>query len=150
MIGRSPMSYEYVSNRPVCHLFSKIKSRELKQINFFTSSGRGITPNIRSRTSTARRGWMNPPVKRILNADGIETRRRQRSSSYYIASQPWPHACRGYARSSEEFLRMKGHCQLLAFASALILLPLAAYSQNPNAPGSQNASQGPATGQHEA
>ena len=45
---------------------------------------------------------------------------------------------------------MKGYCQLLAFASALILLPLAAYSQNPNAPGSQNASQGPASGQHEA
>jgi len=67
-------------------------------------------------------------------AGGIETRRRQRSSSYYIASQPWAHAL---ARSSEEFLRMKGHCQLLAFASALILLPLAAYSQNPNAPGSQ-------------
>ena len=45
---------------------------------------------------------------------------------------------------------MKGHCQLLAFASALILLPLAAYSQNPSAPDSQNASQGPASGQHEA
>ena len=40
---------------------------------------------------------------------------------------------------------MKGHCQLLAFASALIFLPLVAYSQNPNAPGSQNASQGPAS-----
>ena len=53
-------------------------------------SATGITPNIRSLTPTARRGWIQPPVKRILNADGIETRRRQRSSSYYIASQPWP------------------------------------------------------------